>query len=55
MKDQHQVGKRVDSPIRPMGALKRFFIRLLLIAVIVGAALGIARLLVFAAGIVFGQ
>ena len=39
-----------ESPIRPMGALKRFFIRLLLVALIVFGALAIAQGIVFVLG-----
>ena len=37
MVDRHTVGERIDSPIRPMGAIKRFFIWFLLTSVSIGA------------------
>ena len=40
-----------DSPIQPMGAFKRFAIRVLLITVIAGAAWAIARFVVFVLGL----
>ena len=43
--------KKNDSPIQPMGALKRSAIRVLLIAVIAGAAWAIARFFVFVLGL----
>ena len=40
-----------DSPIKPMGGFARFIIRLLMVALIVGAALAIAKGIVFLLGL----
>ena len=51
MREQHQIGRSADSPIKPMGAVRRFFIRLLLAVVIIGGALAIAQLIVNMLGV----
>lgn len=50
MEEQHRIGKASDSPIQPMGAVLRFFTRLLLTILIVGA-LTIAQFIVNLLGV----